>query len=184
MGRLFFILFIISLSIFILLFFPIYVKADGHYDMNGRKMAFSLALYRYFRVLGGYIATYPGGLAVHISPQRAILIAYKDLDSEKKRLFIMRSFRLKKMNITVETGAEYLLSCTAIQAFFRLIFFAIGGKKEKIENNIWLTDGDVLRITMNVSIRLNLFILLRRLVITIKEQMKGLWLKNIKKSTV
>ena len=168
MDRFFFISLLISLSILILLFFPIYVKVDGHYDMNGRKLAFSIALYRFFRVLGGYIATYKGGLAMHISPEKAILIPYKDLDRERKRFSIMRSFRLKGINITMETGAAYLLWCSAIQALFRGIFLLLGGNKEKIENNLWLADGDVLRLTMNFTIRFNLFILLRKWIIRTK----------------
>ncbi len=184
MDRFFFIFLLVSLSILILLFFPIYLKADGHYDMNGRKLAFSISIYRFFRVLGGYIATYQGGLAVHVSPKKAILIPYKDLDNERKRFSIMRTFRLLKLQITTETGAEYLLPCAATQAGFRLIFFILGGKKEKIENNLWLTDGDVLRVTMNISVRFNLFILLRKIVTTIKEKMKQIWQKNIKKSTI
>ena len=184
MDRLFFIFLAVGISIFVLLFFPIDLKADGHYDMNGRKLAFSIAIYRFFRVLGGYIATYPGGLAMHLSPKKAVLIPYKDLNNERKRFSIMRTFRLRRLQITMETGAEYLLPCAAVQAVFRLIFFMLGGEKEKIENNLWLTDGDSLRITMNVSVRFNLFIILRRLIITIKEQIKDLWQKKIKKLTV
>ena len=168
----------------ILLFFPIYLKADGHYDMNGRKLAFSIKIYRFIRVLGGYIATYQGGLAMHISPQKAILIPYKELDNERKRFSVMRTFQLRKIQVTIETGPEYLLPTTVIQAAFRISFFILGGKKEKIENNLWLTDGDVLRVTMSVSLRFNLFIVLRRLMISIKERVKELWQKNTKKSTI
>lgn len=184
MDRFFFVILLISLSILILLFFPIYLKADGHYDMNGRKLAFSICLYRYLRVFGGYIATYKGGLAMHISPQKAILIPYKDINNERKRFSIMRAFRLNKLNITMETGPEYLLPSASIQTFFRVIFFVFGGKKEKIENNVWLTDGDALRITMNVSVRFNLFILLRKLISMIKEKIKQLCQKKIKNSTI
>ena len=184
MDRFFFIFLLISLSISILLFFPIYLKANGHYDMNGRKMAFSICLYKILKVFGGYIATYQGGLAVHVSPKKAILIPYKDLNNERKRFSIMRTFRLNKINITTETGAEYLLPSAVAHAGFRILFFILGGKKEKIENNVWLVDGDVLRITMNVSVRFNLFILLRKIVTTIKEKMKQIWQKNIKKSTI
>ena len=154
-----------------ILFFPIYLKVDGHYDMNGRKMAFSVAIYRFIRILGGYIATYAGGLAMHIAPQKAILIPYADMEKERKRFSIMRTFRLRKLQITTEIGPEYLLPSAATQAVFRCIFFLLGGERERIENNLWLIDGDVLRITMNFSVRFNVFVLLRRLVSTIKEQM-------------
>ena len=154
----------------ILLFFPIYVKTDVHYDMNGRKLAFSLSLYKVLRVFGGYIATYPGGLAMHISEKKAILIPYRDLDSKRKRFSVIRAFRLKELNITVETGAEYLLPVSIFQVLFRIFFFVQGGKKEKIENNLWLTDGDVLRISSNLTVRFNLFIILCDLFIKLKEK--------------
>ena len=121
---------------------------------------------------------------MHISPQKAILIPYKDINNERKRFSIMQAFRLNKLNITMETGPEYLLPSASIQSFFRVIFFVLGGKKEKIENNVWLTDGDVLRITMNVSVRFNLFILLRKLISMIKEKTKQLCQKKIKNSTI
>lgn len=163
MVRLFFILLTISLSIVLLLFFPIYVKTDGHYDMNGRKLAFSISLYKFFRVFGGYIATYPGGFAVHVSPKKAILIAYGDLESERKRLSVLKSLKLQRFHITVETGPEYLLTTSACQMLLRIVFFILDGEREKIENNVWLTNGDVLRISSNFTVRFNLFVILRNL---------------------
>ena len=170
MDRLFFTVFMIGLTIFILLFFPIYVKTDTHYDMNGRKLAFSLSLYKLFRFLGGYIATYPGGFAIHLSQEKAVLLPYRDLNSESKRFLLVRAFRLRGLNITVETGAEYLMAVSLCQILFRIFFFAQGGRREKIENNLWLTDGDVLRISTNFTVRFNLFIILYSLWLKIKEK--------------
>lgn len=182
MDRLFFILLIGSLSIAILLFFPIYVKTDGHYDMNGRKLAFSISLYKIIKVFGGYIATYKGGLAMHVSPKKAILIPYKDLNNERKRFSVVRTFRLKGLNVTMETGPEYLLPAAFMQILLRILFFTMGGKKEKIENNVWLTDGDVLRVSLNFTVRFNLFILLRNFIKYLKEKIKLLCQTKIKKS--
>ena len=169
MDRLFFTVMAISFLVLSLLFFPIYIKTDTHYDMNGRKLAFSLSLYKVFRVVGGYIATYPGGLAMHLSPQKAILIPYRDLDSERKRFSVVRAFRVKAFHITVETGAEYLMAVSILQMLFRVFFFAQGGKREKLENDLWLTDGDVLRVSSNFIVRFNVFIILRALLLKLKE---------------
>lgn len=184
MDRFFFIASIVCLSILLLLFFPIYIKTDGYYDMNGRKFGFSVCLYRFIRLLGGYIATYSGGLAVHLSPSKAILIPYKELDKERRRFSIIRTFHLKKLNATVETGAEYLLPTALMQITLRVIFFALGGKKESIENNLWLTDGDVLRISINFTVRFNLFTLLIRFIYYLKERVLLLCRKKIKNSTI
>ena len=107
---------------------------------------------------------------MHISQNKAILIPYGDLDSKRKRFSVIRAFRLKELNITVETGAEYLLPVSIFQVFFRIFFFIQGGKKEKIQNNLWLSDGDVLRISSNLTVRFNLFIILRDILLKLKEK--------------
>ncbi len=183
MGRLFFILAIVALGIIVLLFFPVYLETDAHYDMNGRKFAFSINAYKVFKIIGGYIATYPGGLALHISQKKAILIPYSQVNSERKRFSVLRTFRLKTLQITTETGAEYLLPVSLAQVLFRAIFLYMGGKKEKLENNLWLTDGDVLRVSVNFIIRFNLFIILRNFLKFLKEKTKLLWQKKMKNST-
>ena len=184
MGRLFFILFIIALSILILLFFPIYLDTNLHYDMNGKKLAFSVRAYKLIKLVGGYIATYRGGLAAHLSSKKAVLIPYTDFDNERKRFSVFRTFRLKSLEITTETGADYLISVAAAQAAFRILFFAMGGKKEKIENNLWLSDGDMLRVSVYFVIRFNLFIILRNLIKAIKEKIKVLCQTKMKSSTI
>lgn len=178
MGRLFFVLAIILISLLVFLFFPVYLETDGHYDMNGRKLAFSVNAYKFIKLLGGYIATYPGGLAVHITQKKAILIPYSQVNSERKKFSVIRTFRLKTLAFTTETGAEYLLPISILQTIFRTAFFAMGGKKEKLKNHLWLTDGDTLRISVNFIIRFNLFIILRNFVIFLKEKIKTVWQKK------
>ncbi len=178
MGRLFFILAIVLISVLFLLFFPVYLETDGHYDMNGRKLAFSVNAYKFIKLLGGYIATYPGGLAVHISQKKAILIPYSQVNNERKKFSIIRTFRLKTLVVTTETGAEYLLPVSLVQAVFRAVFIGMGGKKEKLENNLWLTDGDILRFSVTFMVRFNLFIILRNFLIFLKEKIKTVWQKK------
>ncbi len=184
MGRLFFIIAIIIVGLLFLLFFPIYLETNMHYDMNGKKLAFSVKAYKTVQLVGGYIATYKGGLAAHLSDKKAVLIPYTDLDNERKRFSVFRTFRLKSLVITTETGAEYLLTVALAQAVFRGIFFAMGGKREKIENNLWLSDGDMLRVSVSFLIRFNLFIILRNFIKSIKEKIKILCQTKMKNSTI
>lgn len=107
---------------------------------------------------------------MHTSSNKAVLLPYSNLNDERKRFSVIRAFRLKELNITVETGAEYLLAVSFVQIVFRIFFFAVGGKKEKIANNLWLTDGDVLRISGNFTLSLNLFIVLKHLLLKLKEK--------------
>lgn len=166
-----------------LLFIPIVLEADGHYDMNRRKFGFAVFLYKLVKLVGGYAATYQGGLALHVSPKKAILIPYSEIDSERKRFSFVRSFRLIAFTLTTETGAEYLLPVSLAHTALRALFFLFGGSKDKIENNLWLTDGDVLKVSFNVVAYFNLFMLLCALFKFLKEKMKILWQKKMKKST-
>lgn len=165
----------------ILLFFPIIFETDSHYDMNRRKFGFAIYAYKFLKVFGGYVATYSGGLALHISDKKAILIPYSQIDSERKRFSFMRSFKIRSFVLTTETGAEYILPVALIHTILRTFFFIKGGKKEKVENNLWLTDGDVLRVSLNCVVSFNLLILLGSFLKFIKEKMKQIWQKKIKK---
>lgn len=169
---------------FIHLFLPIFLRVDLHYDVNRRKFAFALYLFKFIRILSGYIATYTGGIAFHLSEKKAVVIPYAQLSNERKRISLMRIFRLQSLTLTTETGAEYMFMMAIVHAFLRIYFFAKGGKKEKIENNFWLTDGDVLRVSASVVLRFNLYVILVKLFQYIKEKIKILWQKNMKKSTV
>lgn len=183
MGRLFIYVTLALIAVILLLFCPIVIETNVHYDMNRKKFGFCVFLYGFIKLLGGYAATYRGGIALHVSPQKAILIPYSQMDSERKRFSFVRTFRLISLILTTETGAEYLLPVSIAHTFLRAYFFIIGGDKEKIENNLWLTDGDVLRISLNCVIYFNLFILVKNLIMFLKEKIKILWNRKIKKST-
>ena len=185
MGRLFFLLFNIigPITTVVQLFLPLYLKTDIHYDMNRRKFAFAVYIFGFLRIVGGYVATYPGGLAIHITKQTAFLLPYSEMNKERKKYSFLRSFRLRSLLITTETGAEYLSLVALAHAFLRVFFFAKGGEKRKIENNLWLTNGDVLRISVRVVLQFTMFILLRNAWKVLKEKMKELWQKKTEKST-
>lgn len=182
MGRFLLILLVIALAV-LLLFLPIYIESDVHYDMNRKKFAFVVSLYGVIKLIGGYVTTYKGGLAIHRSKTKAKLLPYTQLDSERKRFSFIRTFRLRAFTLTTETGVEYLFPISFIHAVLRTYFFIIGGKKENIENNLWLTDGDVLRISLNSVLFFNIFILLCNLFKFLKEKLIILWRTKNKKST-
>lgn len=183
MGRLFLYILLGLMVAAFLLFFPIVLEADAHYDMNRRKFGFAVFLYKIVKLVGGYAATYQGGLALHISPKKAILIPYSEINNERKRFSFVRSFRLIAFTLTTETGAEYVLPVTIAHNVLHALFLLLGGNKDKYENNLWLTDGDVLKVSFNVVAYFNLVMLLCALFKFLKEKMKILWQKKMKKST-
>ena len=105
MGRLFFYFLITALGVIGLLFFPIVVEADVHYDMNRRKFGFALYAYKAWKLVGGYVTTYRGGFALHVSPEKAILKPYSGMNEDRKRFSFVRAFRVISFVLTTETGA-------------------------------------------------------------------------------
>ena len=166
MGKLFF-FGLISLAI---LFFPIYLETSGHYDMNRRKLAIGIYLYKCFRVFGGYLATYSGGMAFHASDKKAIIVPYSQVHTERKRFSMFRSFRLKSLSLTIETGAEYLLSAHAAYTLADSIIQAKYGKTMPNKSVLWLNQGDVLRVSLQFTVYFNLFMLLRYAYKVLKEK--------------
>lgn len=163
------------------IFLPIPLKTNIHYDMNRRKFCFSVYLFKFLRIFGGYIATYKGGLALHISDKKAILLPYSQINNERKRFSFMKTFRLKSLLLTTETGAEYLCPIALAHTAIRTYFFMKGGKKKNIEQNLWLTDGDTLRVSVTIVVHFTIFMLICQFVKLLKEKYR-IWQKKTKKS--
>ncbi len=182
MGKFFFSnpIFIAVLIGIALLFLPIYLTLDGVYDLNRRKMAFAVRLYKFIKILGGYIATYTGGLAIHLTKNKAVIVPYLQLNNERKRFSFMGTFRLKSCLLTTETGAEYIPLAMLVHATTRTYYTLKGGKATGIENKLWLTDGDVLRMAFRFTVSFNLFIVLKMFLAFLKEKLKNIWLKKVK----
>lgn len=181
MGGFVFLLFGIGLF---LLFMPIFLETNIYYDVMRRKFAFSVYGYKFIKLSGGYIATYEGGIAVHRSEKKATLIPYSQLNSERKRFSFVKTFRLKSFSLMTETGAEYLFPTIVAHTIVRLLFFIKGGNRKGVVNTIWLKDGEHLKISLNCTLFFNLYILLRNLLIFLKEKVKILWRRKMKKSTI
>ena len=170
-------------TIIFVLFLPIIFETDLHLDLRKRKFVFCIYLYGKIKIIGGYAQTYKGGVALHTSQKKAILLPYKEMDAERKRFSFIKTFKPIAFTLTTETGAEYLFPIALAHAILRTYFFVIGGEKEGIENNLWLTDGDVLRVSLHSVIFFNLYIVLRNFAKFLKEKITGLLWRKIKKST-
>ena len=112
-------LFIILSILFLLL--PIYFESDTYYDVSRRKFVFSLRLYKCIKIVGGYLATYKGGLALHISKNKAILLPYAEWKEEQKRVSILKIFRLHSLKIQFETNSDYLAPILFLHHFLRIL---------------------------------------------------------------
>lgn len=184
MGRFFLILSIVFLSLLVLLFFPFWLDADVHYDMNKSKFAFSVALFKKIKLIGGYATTYRGGVALHVSPEKAILIDYSEMNGKRKKFSFMKSFRLQSFVITAETGAEYLLGVSLAHTFVQTYLLYKDSERKNIRSNLWLTDGDILKITGHITLFFNLFILVMEFIKFLKEKIKSICRNKTEKSII
>ncbi len=140
--------------------------------MNRRKLGFSVYGYNWIKIIGGYIATYKGGLALHITDKKAILLPYQELNDERKRFSFIRTFHLKSFSLMTETGANYLFPITLLHILLRIYLLTISNHGIEIKNGLWLKNGDELRISFHCALFFNLFMLLCNFFKFLKEKIK------------
>ena len=58
--------------------------------------------------------------------KKVFLEEYSKIERERKRFSFMRSFKVIGLNLTTETGAEYLLPIGVIHSLLRIYFFYRG----------------------------------------------------------
>ena len=178
----FFVWFLVIGGSLLLLFFPFYLDLNAYYDLTTNKFAFSVLLFKRIKLIGGYATTYSGGIAFHISPKKALLIDYSEMDGKRKKFSFMRAFKLKELILTAETGAEYLLELSTARLVGRLVAAIKNMPRDKIKSSVWLTNGDVLKISLRITVLFSVFILLKAILKFLKEKIKILWKKKLKKS--
>ena len=181
MGKPFLYALLIGLTLIILLFLPILVEGSFHYDMNRKKYAFAVKVFR-IKILGGYFTVYPGGIAMHVSENKAFLFPFGRMNDDRKKFAFVKTFRLLRFHLTTETGVEYLLPSLILSRLLRAYLQVKSQYLLNIKTNVWLTDGDVLRISGNWLLFFNLFIIMKNFIIFLKEKMQILWRKKIEKS--
>ena len=170
MGR-FLLPFLVLTGILIALFFPVSLDVYSHADLNRKKFTFAVYLYGIWKLYGGYLSAYHGGLAIHTGERKVKLLPYSNMDSErKKQIKFYRAMRLNEFSVTSETGAEYMLPVGMVHTVFKATYFRLGGEKEKGE--IWLTDGDILRVSTKLRAVFNGYTVLKMLVKTVKEKIQ------------
>ena len=140
-----------------LLFFPISLEADFYYHAKDKKIAFVLYAFRRFKVIGGYLDSYPGGFALHTSEKNAVLFPFQDREGRKRRMSIFRRFKLSKLAVTTETGADYLPLVAILHAFFKGYFLWQGGAFRNYQSQVWLRGGDHFSLTASGEAKITIY---------------------------
>ena len=162
---------VVSAIVLALLFFPIYLEADIYYNAAQKKIAFSMYLFKWIKVIGGYITPYPGGFAFHTKRNKALLMPINDKESGKKRMLKFRRFHISDLAVNTETGAEYLPLTLTVHTMMKGYFLYQGGEKDSYQSHIWLRNGDVFTCSVNGVARFNLYMQICTLLQYLKEKM-------------
>ena len=141
------------------MFAPIVQEFNVFGDLRTKKLAFSLYLFGFIKLVGGYVSSYRGGVAVHISEKKAILLPYTGMNEERKKFKIFRSFRLISLEATAETGADYFAGAGLVFAALKgYLHLKCEAKKSNVK--LFLTDGDVLRLSLKITAYFQIGVLL------------------------
>ncbi len=155
----------------LILFFPIYLEANFYYRIQDKKAGFSVYLFKYFKIIGGYIDDYPGGFALHTSSDKATIMPVRDKEGRKKRVSVFKRFKATDFAIVTETGAEYLPLAMAFNIVCKSYFRYQGGDMQKFQSQLWLRQGKTLSLTANGVARFNLFMQICAFIKNLKEKM-------------
>lgn len=102
-----------------LLFVPIFVYVDTYADVRGNKLWFSLSLYKYFRIFGGYGELRREGIAVHLTKKFAAVVPYENLANTRKKFEITKGFQIWRFHQVIETGGANSVYSVLLAAAIR-----------------------------------------------------------------
>ncbi len=165
MGGFLFVLVVILLG---LLFAPVPFQINVYFDVFSGKIGCNLRLFRFIRLIGGYLAPCPGGFAWHISKKKALLFTYLQMDEGRKNINEKDGFRIVKAQTVFEIGAEYILFTVAVQNTLKGASL-FSKSLQSFESKIFLKNSDnfraFIRITMHVRLWKQLVKLIKNAII-------------------
>lgn len=169
MGKFFFYAFLIVSGVVLLLIFPFAFTLDAYADVKKKKFSFALHFYDVVKIIGGYVTTYPQGIAFHIGKKKALLMPYKEMDSQRKKFQFTECFKVTAFYVYIQSGAEYFLQTLTVHNLLQT-FFRINSHKREWKSGLLLTNGDDLRICTSARFYFNLFMLLQEFIKFLKEK--------------
>ena len=136
---------IVALAVIGVLLLPILLRAEFYFDSQSNKIGCRLSLYGFIKILGGYIAPCKGGFAFHVSDKKALVVAYRQFDQDRKSFAEKHGLRLRTVKTVLETDIEFLFPIYAIRHCIKgaLLFFK---DAPKVENAVICTANENIRL--------------------------------------
>lgn len=88
----------------LLFLFPVFVYIDSFVDAAENRAWFSVGVYRFLRLIGGYGQLDREGICLHITKKKAFFLPYDSMADTRKKFEITKGFQLYTFRQIVETG--------------------------------------------------------------------------------
>ena len=109
----------ILLFLVILTVLPLVFYCELFYDFQNNKVGCHISLFGIVKIIGGYLAPCPNGIAFHSSKKKAFIFNFREIGEEGKNFSVQHALRLRKVIVVSEINAE---------SYFLLYFIAQIGK--------------------------------------------------------
>ncbi len=158
--------FVYSLFFGTLLFlFPIFVYLDAYADVAENKCYFSLSLFKYLKVFGGYLQFKKEGIVFHLTKKKAVILPYRQIAPMRKKFEITKGFQLTRFHQIVESGGEGspagVLFASALQVLSGQTFSVMQTLHPflSLKNGVLLREERTFKITLQAATVFNGLIL-------------------------
>ena len=108
------------------LLLPIVVSVHVYLDAAQKKLFFGVYILRAVKLLGGYAAPAPGGIALHLTRRRAVLLPYGEMLAAGKKFKLARGFAVADAAFVLEVGRAEQPALAIIAAAAARIAACIG----------------------------------------------------------
>ena len=158
------------LSAIVQILFPLFLSIHLYADIKERKLYFSLYILRIFKVYGGYATLYDGGIAFHLTKNRAALLPYSEivnasnnLDFKISRGFVIYAFsRIAEIGAKSEPAAAVLAaSLIQIVSGFAAGYVFSRKKCTSFKSDVILYEGsDNIKISVRIILVFNFLVVI------------------------
>lgn len=137
--------------------FPVFVRLDAYADVAENKCFFSLRLFAFLKIFGGYLQFKKEGIVFHITKKKAVILPFQKIAPMRKKFEITKGFQLYRFHQIVESGGEGkpygLLFAAALQAAAGQIFSVARTLHPflSLKNGVLLTEDAALKITLQAT---------------------------------
>ena len=170
----------------VILFFPVFLSLDSYTDLLKNKVFFSVYLFKFIKIFGGYLTLHRDGIAIHLGEKKALFVKYADMQNERKKFEITAGFQLYSLRTSIELGNKYFpmlgfYAAAFAQILSRTIYplFCRNKKFLNLKNGTILTpmDDDV-KVTMHLVTVFNQLTVLIAFFKLMLEEIINLWQKK------